>query len=119
VPESVITRSNNLLEELRVQIDGKEYDAAMLTVGKLQENGGVDAVSMTQYMALKARAEMGVGNKDAARTTIDELERGTDELAVVYVLRGELEMKNGNRAAAQTEFAKARRADASIAIPKL
>lgn len=118
VPENVIAKSVNLLEELRVQVQGKEYDAALKTVEKLQENGSIGSASMTEFLALKARSEIGAGNSDAAVATINTLEAGTDELGQVYLLRGELEMKKGNRSGAQTEFAKAKKADSTITIPK-
>lgn len=119
VPENVVANAVNLLEELRIQVEGKDYEAALKTVAKLEDNGSIDAGSMTDYLANKARAEMGAGKMEDAKMTIEKLDLGSPEVAVVCLLRGELELKNGNRSAAQTEFAKAKAADASIVIPKM
>ncbi len=119
LPESVVSSSLNWLSDLKSQIAANDFANAVETIKKIEEKGTIDATQMSEYLTMKARAEMGAGLLDAARATISELERGVEEPAIVHVLRGEVAMKGGDRSTAQTEFAKARSLNSSIAIPRL
>jgi predicted Zn-dependent protease len=118
VPEDVVSSSLVWLSDLQAQVALQDFPAALKTVDKLQKEGVVDASNMTDFLTYKARAEMGAGQLDNARLTIAELERGADEDAIVYALRGELAMRGGDRSGAMELFAKAKELDATIKLPK-
>ncbi len=119
VPEKVVASSLAWLEDLRAQVATKDFVSAIGTVKKIDEQGTIDATNLSDYLILKSKALIGSGEVEAAKAVIDELERGGDDLAVVHVLRGELALKSGVTTVAQEEFAKAKKLDPNVVLPKM
>ncbi len=119
VPENTIESTVQWLDELQVSTDTGDYPAAYDLVQKIEKKGSVTSHRMIDYLLVKAKAEIETGHFEEARSTLELLEQGISEMLPVYLLRGELALKQGDSVGARQQFTLAKQLNPSVKTPDL
>jgi len=118
MPSGSIESKQRSFDDAVSRLASHDYQGAKQSAAESLQGGGLTPDQASEASMILIEAAIATGDLAEAEAELSKVEKVAMDMARVYVLRGQLASKQGNSAAAQEAYDKARAEDPNIVIPK-
>jgi Flp pilus assembly protein TadD len=117
MPANTIQEREKAFEDAQTKLAAKDYAGAKEAAGIALRGGGLSADQASEASMILIESSIQSGDLATAETELKNAESFAMDMVKLHILQGMLASKQGNSAAAQEAFAKARALDPNAPIP--
>ena len=117
IPSSSIAASQSSYDEGIAAFEASDFSTADAGLTNAISNSGLDPDQMADALLKRAVARKELGQLEEALADVAAAEPGAPDLSVVYQIRGNIRIAQGDLAAAKQNYAEAKKLNPRIQLP--